>query len=63
MSNMGILQKSLSKNAERSLLDAIEGRKHGNTLYFWARMEVDPIYHLEQDFWSFCDTVNAGNCR
>ncbi|KAH6786132.1 hypothetical protein C2S51_038587 [Perilla frutescens var. frutescens] len=55
--------KSLSKNAERSLLEAIEARRHGDTLYFWARLDMDSRYRSEQDFWSFCDAINAGNCR
>ncbi|XP_057780368.1 uncharacterized protein LOC130998945 isoform X2 [Salvia miltiorrhiza] len=55
--------KSLSKNAERLLLEAIEARRHGDVLYFWARLDMDPRYQSEQDFWSFCDAINAGNCR
>ncbi|OVA16537.1 Glycosyl transferase [Macleaya cordata] len=54
---------SLSKVAENALLNAIEERKHGDTLYFWARMDKDPRNPLQQDFWSFCDAINAGNCR
>ncbi|KAI3444470.1 hypothetical protein Pfo_001135 [Paulownia fortunei] len=55
--------KSLSKTAERSLLDAIEARRYGDTFYFWARLDMDPRNQLEQDFWSFCDAINAGNCQ
>ncbi|CAA0830660.1 glycosyl transferase family 1 protein [Striga hermonthica] len=55
--------KSLSKTAERSLLDAIEARRHGDTLYFWARFDMDQRNPLKQEFWSFCDAINAGNCR
>ncbi|KAL8541116.1 hypothetical protein ACS0TY_002406 [Phlomoides rotata] len=55
--------KSLSKTAERSLLDAIEAQRHGDALYFWARIDMDPRNPLKQDFWSFCDAINAGNCR
>ncbi|KAG6434398.1 hypothetical protein SASPL_106029 [Salvia splendens] len=54
---------SLSKNAERSLLDAVEARRHGDTLYFWARLDKDARNPLKQDFWSFCDVINAGNCQ
>ncbi|KAF6162107.1 hypothetical protein GIB67_008236 [Kingdonia uniflora] len=54
---------SLSKNSENALLEAIQERKHGDTLYFWVRMDKDPRNPLQQDFWSFCDTINAGNCR
>ncbi|KAF5186179.1 Glycosyl transferase, family 1 protein [Thalictrum thalictroides] len=26
-------------------------------------MDKDPRNHSQQDFWSFCDSINAGNCR
>ncbi|CAA0838943.1 glycosyl transferase family 1 protein [Striga hermonthica] len=55
--------KSLSKSAERSLLHAIEAQRHGDTLYFWARLDMDQRNPLKQDFWSFCDAINAGNCQ
>ncbi|GKU96742.1 hypothetical protein SLEP1_g9944 [Rubroshorea leprosula] len=55
-------QASLSKVAESALLNAIETRKHGDTLYFWVRMDMDPRNNLQHDFWSFCDAINAGNC-
>ncbi|XVF73098.1 hypothetical protein PTKIN_Ptkin12aG0173900 [Pterospermum kingtungense] len=55
---------SLSEIAETSLLDAIEKRKYGDALYFWVRMDTDPRNSLQQrDFWSFCDAINAGNCK
>ncbi|WCJ22677.1 glycosyl transferase family 1 protein [Euphorbia peplus] len=54
---------SLSRTAEKALLDAIETRRHGDTLYFWVRMDTDPRNHMRQDFWSFCDALNAGNCK
>ncbi|XP_047312259.1 uncharacterized protein LOC124915528 [Impatiens glandulifera] len=54
---------SLSKTAETALLDAIQARKHGDTLYFWVRLDEDRRNPLQQDFWSFCDAINAGNCR
>ncbi|GLU00759.1 hypothetical protein SLE2022_181040 [Rubroshorea leprosula] len=54
---------SLSKVAESALLNAIETQKHGDTLYFWVRMDMDPRNNLQHDFWSFCDAINAGNCR
>lgn len=56
-------QDSLSKTAESMLLEAIQARRHGDALYFWVRMDKDPRNLLNQDFWSFCDAVNAGNCR
>ncbi|KAK8565752.1 hypothetical protein V6N13_020831 [Hibiscus sabdariffa] len=54
---------SLSEVAEASLLGAIEKRKYGDALYFWVRMDTDPRNSLQLDFWSFCDAVNAGNCK
>ncbi|KAG9448343.1 hypothetical protein H6P81_014471 [Aristolochia fimbriata] len=54
---------SLSKTAERALLEAIESQRHGDALYFWIRMDKDPRNPNELDFWSFCDAINAGNCR
>ncbi|KAL6958627.1 hypothetical protein U1Q18_047422 [Sarracenia purpurea var. burkii] len=56
-------KESLSKTAETALLDAIQARRHGDTLYFWVRMDTDPRNPLRKDFWSFCDTINAGNCK
>ncbi|XP_052171310.1 uncharacterized protein LOC127787353 isoform X2 [Diospyros lotus] len=54
---------SLSKVSETALLDAIQARKHGDALYFWSRMDKDPRNLLLQDFWTFCDAINAGNCK
>ncbi|XP_068330544.1 uncharacterized protein [Pyrus communis] len=54
---------SLSGIAENALLGAIQTRRHGDALYFWARMDNDPRNPLKQDFWSFCDSINAGNCK
>ncbi|XP_007051667.2 PREDICTED: uncharacterized protein LOC18614048 [Theobroma cacao] len=54
---------SLSKIAETSLLDATEKRKYGDALYFWVRMDMDPRNSMQGDFWSFCDAINAGNCK
>ncbi|XP_031278478.1 uncharacterized protein LOC116136938 isoform X1 [Pistacia vera] len=54
---------SLSGIAENELLNAIQTRRHGDTLYFWVRMDMDSRNPLQQDFWSFCDAINAGNCK
>ncbi|KAL4586124.1 hypothetical protein LXL04_010755 [Taraxacum kok-saghyz] len=54
---------SLSKAAEVALLEDIQARKHGDALYFWVRMDKDPRNPLQQDFWTFCDAINAGNCK
>ncbi|KAF3456540.1 hypothetical protein FNV43_RR01193 [Rhamnella rubrinervis] len=49
--------------AENALLDAIQAQRHGDALYFWVRMDMDLRNPLKQDFWSFCDALNAGNCK
>uniref|UniRef100_A0A453F2P4 Glycosyl transferase family 1 domain-containing protein n=1 Tax=Aegilops tauschii subsp. strangulata TaxID=200361 RepID=A0A453F2P4_AEGTS len=54
---------NLSKNAESAMLEAIQTQKHGDAFYFWVRMDQDPRNHANQDFWSLCDAINAGNCR
>jgi glycosyltransferase involved in cell wall biosynthesis len=56
-------KESLSKAAEKALIDDIESRKHGDALYFWVRMDTDQRNPLRQDFWSFCDSINSGNCK
>ncbi|KAI0515831.1 hypothetical protein KFK09_008499 [Dendrobium nobile] len=60
---VGARKESLSKKAEKALLESIEAQKHGDALYFWVRMDKDPRNPLQQGFWSFCDAINAGNCR
>ncbi|XP_061349831.1 uncharacterized protein LOC133295063 [Gastrolobium bilobum] len=54
---------SLSRTAENALLDVIQARRYGDALYFWVRMDMDPRNPLQKDFWSFCDAINAGNCK
>ncbi|KAL6311633.1 hypothetical protein AAG906_027405 [Vitis piasezkii] len=44
---------SLSKIAETALLNAIQARKHGDTLYFWVRMDMDPRNPSQLDFGHF----------
>ncbi|KAL0845948.1 hypothetical protein Bca101_019194 [Brassica carinata] len=56
-------KESLSETAENALLNAVKTRKHGDALYFWVRMDKDPRNPLQKPFWSFCDAINAGNCR
>lgn len=56
-------KESLSKDAESALLNDIETRRHGDAHYFWVRMDKDHRNPSQQDFWSFCDAINAGNCR
>lgn len=59
----GARKESLSKRAESAILEDIEHKRHGDALYFWARMDNDPRNSLQNDFWAFCDAINAGNCR
>ncbi|XP_040380696.1 uncharacterized protein LOC102715814 [Oryza brachyantha] len=54
---------NLSKKAESALLEAVQTQKHGDAFYFWVRMDQDERNLANQDFWSFCDAINAGNCR
>ncbi|TKY64007.1 biosynthetic process [Spatholobus suberectus] len=54
---------SLSRTAENELLNAIQSKKYGDALYFWVRMDMDSRNPLQKDFWSFCDAINAGNCK
>lgn len=61
---------SLSTEAERVLADAVQSGNNGDTFYFWARMDKDTRSGIAgkqnqhyNDFWSFCDTINAGKCR
>lgn len=54
---------SLSRAAENALLHAVQTKRHGDALYFWVRMDMDPRNSLQLDFWSFCDAINAGNCK
>ncbi|KAL8260766.1 hypothetical protein R6Q59_024815 [Mikania micrantha] len=56
-------KESLSKNAEVALLEDIETQKHGDAVYFWVRMDKDPRNPTLEDFWTFCDSINAGNCK
>lgn len=56
-------QANLSNNAESAILEAVQSQKHGDSFYFWVRMDQDPRNHTNKDFWSFCDAINAGNCR
>lgn len=56
-------QANLLKKAETALLEAIQTQKHGDAFYFWVRMDQDERNLASQDFWSFCDAINAGNCR
>ncbi|KAI7735320.1 hypothetical protein M8C21_029737 [Ambrosia artemisiifolia] len=58
-----IFIESLSEKAEVALLEDIEAQKHGDAVYFWVRMDKDPRNPTQHDFWSFCDSINAGNCK
>ncbi|XP_076934228.1 uncharacterized protein LOC143600416 [Bidens hawaiensis] len=55
--------RSLSEKAEVALVEGIESQRHGDAVYFWVRMDKDPRNPTQHDFWSFCDSINAGNFR
>ncbi|KAL5718720.1 hypothetical protein ACHQM5_011596 [Ranunculus cassubicifolius] len=63
MLKLAYFQASLSKIAEVALVDAVQTKKHGDALYFWVPMDKDTRSPSQRDFWSFCDSINAGNCR
>nr|CAB3495338.1 unnamed protein product [Digitaria exilis] len=50
---------SLSQSAEETLEETATGRNNGDVVYYWSPMEMDET----SDFWSMCDSLNAGNCR
>ncbi|MCO5599433.1 hypothetical protein L7F22_053537 [Adiantum nelumboides] len=55
---------SLSSKAELALFNVLKGGNNGDTVYFWASTEVHSNEgSLQRDFWSFCDSINNGNCR
>lgn len=56
-------QASLSREAETVLIRAIEEEIHGDSFYFWFAIDNDPRNSEKMDFWTFCDAINAGNCR
>lgn len=57
------MQGGLSAVAETALLSSIQSKKYGDALYFWVRMDSDRRNPKLQGFWSFCDSINAGNCK
>jgi hypothetical protein len=52
-------QVSLSESAEETLEKITTGKINGDVVYYWSPMDVDKT----SDFWSMCDSLNAGNCR
>ncbi|RAL43748.1 hypothetical protein DM860_014249 [Cuscuta australis] len=57
---------SLSKRAEQTLEEAINGNTKGDVIYFWAHLDVDAGLARRNNaltFWSMCDILNGGNCR
>lgn len=61
-----IFQVSLSAEAEKALEEAIQEKTNGDTVYFWARLDMDKGVTGSKNmltFWSMCDIINGGNCR
>jgi len=52
-------QVSLSESAEETLEETTTGENNGDVVYYWSPMDIDQT----SDFWSMCDSLNAGNCR
>jgi len=50
---------SLSESAEETLEETTTGENNGDVIYYWSPMDIDQT----SDFWSMCDSLNAGNCR
>ncbi|WVZ57530.1 hypothetical protein U9M48_007906 [Paspalum notatum var. saurae] len=50
---------SLSENAEETLEETMTGENNEDAVYYWSPMDMDKT----SDFWSMCDSLNAGNCR
>ncbi|OEL23351.1 hypothetical protein BAE44_0015636 [Dichanthelium oligosanthes] len=50
---------SLSESAEETLEETTTGKNNGDVVYYWSPMDMDQT----SDFWSMCDSLNAGNCR
>ncbi|CAH2041892.1 unnamed protein product [Thlaspi arvense] len=57
---------SLSTEGERILEETIKANTKGDTIYFWASVNINGGHlgntHLPT-FWSMCDILNGGNCR
>ncbi|KAJ1296379.1 hypothetical protein BS78_01G295800 [Paspalum vaginatum] len=50
---------SLSESAEETLEETMTGENSEDSVYYWSPMDMDKT----SDFWSMCDSLNAGNCR
>ncbi|KAJ4802999.1 UDP-Glycosyltransferase superfamily protein [Rhynchospora pubera] len=54
---------ALSRIAEEKLETMMMEGNKGDTVIYWARMDMDLNEGLSLDFWSMCDSLNAGHCR
>ncbi|KAK3153223.1 hypothetical protein QOZ80_2BG0169450 [Eleusine coracana subsp. coracana] len=50
---------SLSTSAEETLEETMTEEYNEDVIYYWAPMDMDQSF----DFWSICDSLNAGHCR
>ncbi|TVU31801.1 hypothetical protein EJB05_23502, partial [Eragrostis curvula] len=50
---------SLSRSAEETLEETMTEEYSEDVIYYWAPMDMDQ----SSDFWSMCDSLNAGHCR
>ncbi|KAK1266144.1 hypothetical protein QJS04_geneDACA000237 [Acorus gramineus] len=55
---------ALSMEAENVLEDIVGRETNGDVIYYWASIDLQNTRHIDiLDFWSVCDSLNAGNCR
>ncbi|PIA54895.1 hypothetical protein AQUCO_00901063v1 [Aquilegia coerulea] len=55
---------SLSVRAEMVLEETIQEDTEGDTIYYWAKLDLDNGDADETlTFWSLCDIMNGGHCR
>jgi hypothetical protein len=57
--NISFYQVSLSKSAEETLEGTMAEEYSEDVINYWAPMDMDQ----SSDFWSICDSLNAGHCR
>ncbi|KAK1283554.1 hypothetical protein QJS10_CPB21g00300 [Acorus calamus] len=56
---------ALSIEAENVLREIVGNETNGDIIYYWASMDLgNTTVDIDVlDFWSVCDSLNAGNCR
>lgn len=64
------MQVALTATAEAALYEAVNSKRDGDAVYFWARTDGyagtsprNSAAEQPEDFWAYCDSMNAGKCR